>query len=65
MSEALQGPAGNSREIEITRAELPLFCPRDSESAWSMHPRVFIPIEDSVDQRATCPYCGAKYVLVD
>ncbi|MCU0972309.1 MAG: zinc-finger domain-containing protein [Gammaproteobacteria bacterium] len=28
-----------------------------------MHPRVFLPIEKT--GQATCPYCGAQYVLED
>ena len=48
---------------EVTRADLPLHCPTDEMSLWNTHPRVFLPIEDSGE--ATCPYCGAQYVLKD
>jgi len=30
---------------------------------WNSHPRVYLPIEDAGE--ATCPYCGAVYVLKD
>ncbi len=49
---------------EITRADLPLHCPLDGMSLWNSHPRVFLPIEQT-GGRATCPYCGAEYVLKD
>ncbi len=49
---------------EITRADLPLHCPLDGMSLWNSHPRVFLPIERT-GGRATCPYCGAEYVLKD
>jgi uncharacterized Zn-finger protein len=51
------------REVEITAADLPLHCPRDGEEAWSSHPRVFLPIEDSADGTSLCPYCGTLYRL--
>jgi uncharacterized Zn-finger protein len=48
---------------EITRADLPLHCPMKGMSLWNSHPRVYLPIEQSGEQR--CPYCGAVYVLID
>jgi uncharacterized Zn-finger protein len=51
--------------IAVTRADLPLSCPRPTDALWNMHPRVYLPIEDEPDHRATCPYCGAVYVLKD
>jgi uncharacterized Zn-finger protein len=47
--------------IEISRADLPLSCPRPEDEVWNMHPRVYLPIEK--DGTAACPYCGARYVL--
>ena len=47
----------------VTRAELPLHCPLPGTSLWNSHPRVFLPIEDTGE--AVCPYCGARYTLVD
>jgi uncharacterized Zn-finger protein len=45
----------------VQRSELPLACPRPQDSLWNMHPRVYLPIEKTGE--ASCPYCGAKYVL--
>jgi uncharacterized Zn-finger protein len=47
----------------IKRADLPLSCPLPGQEVWNMHPRVYLPIEKTGE--ATCPYCGAKYVLED
>lgn len=48
---------------EVTRADLPLSCPMPGMSLWNSHPRVYLPIESSGEER--CPYCGAVYVLKD
>ncbi len=48
---------------EVTRADLPLSCPMPGMSLWNSHPRVYLPIGDSGEER--CPYCGAVYVLKD
>ncbi len=58
---AIQPNAEN--RYEVTRADLPLQCPLDSMSLWNSHPRVYLPIEES--GRASCPYCGTQYLLVD
>lgn len=49
--------------IQVKRADLPLSCPRPEDEVWNMHPRVYLPIEKTGE--ATCPYCGAHYVLSD
>lgn len=57
-------PARNGttlRYYEVTAADLPVHCPMDSASLWSMHPRVYLPVAETGE--ATCPYCGARYVL--
>ncbi|GMR08838.1 MAG: zinc-finger domain-containing protein [Gammaproteobacteria bacterium] len=51
------------RRYEVTRAELPLHCPTDQMSLWNSHPRVYLPIEET--GKASCPYCGAEYILKD
>ncbi|GMR16583.1 MAG: zinc-finger domain-containing protein [Gammaproteobacteria bacterium] len=51
------------KRYEITKKDLPLHCPMPNMSLWNSHPRVFLAIEDSGE--ATCPYCGAVYVLKD
>ena len=47
----------------VTRADLPLHCPMPGMSLWNSHPKVYLPIEESGEER--CPYCGAVYVLQD
>lgn len=48
---------------KVTRDQLPLSCPLPEDEVWNMHPRVYLPIEKTGE--ATCPYCGAHYVLQD
>ncbi len=50
--------------IQVRRSELPVHCPRDGESLWNSHPRVYIPVEENGGQ-ARCVYCSALYQLVD
>lgn len=47
--------------IEVSRSDLPLGCPLPGQALWSLHPRVFLPIEKTGE--AVCPYCGAQYRL--
>ncbi len=62
-NEAKEIPANAQNRYEVTRADLPLSCPMPSMSLWNSHPRVYLPIEESGQER--CPYCGAVYVLRD
>jgi uncharacterized Zn-finger protein len=62
MNETSSTPNKNT-VIEVTRDELPLACPRPEDEVWNMHPRVYLPIEKTGE--AVCPYCGARYRLVD
>ena len=55
--------ANTQTQVEVSRAELPLSCPRPNQKLWNAHPRVFLPIEES--GKATCPYCGTHYLLKD
>jgi uncharacterized Zn-finger protein len=50
-------------EYEVTQADLPLSCPMPNQKLWNAHPRVYLPIDKSGEER--CPYCGALYRLVD
>ena len=51
----------SSENIEITLKDLPLSCPGpEDKEAWSEHPRVYLNLKN---KRATCPYCGKKYLL--
>jgi uncharacterized Zn-finger protein len=56
-------PANAQNRYEVTRKDLPLHCPMKGMSLWNSHPRVYLPIEASGEER--CPYCGAVYVLKD
>ncbi|MGQ0801854.1 MAG: zinc-finger domain-containing protein [Pseudomarimonas sp.] len=47
--------------IHVAKADLPLSCPMPGAAVWNMHPKVYLPIEAT--GRASCPYCGASYVL--
>ncbi len=47
--------------FEVTAKDLPLHCPMPGSTLWNSHPRVFLPIKE--EGKATCPYCGAQYVL--
>ena len=63
MREAKLIEANAQNRYEVTRADLPLSCPMPGMTLWNSHPRVYLPIEDSGQER--CPYCGAVYVLKD
>ena len=55
--------ANAQNRYEVTHADLPLHCPMKGMSLWNSHPRVYLPIEKSGEER--CLYCGAVYVLID
>lgn len=55
--------SGTQRRYEVSRKELPVYCPRPGAELWSAHPRVYLPLGES--DQARCPYCGALYVLKD
>jgi uncharacterized Zn-finger protein len=55
--------ASTQRHYTVTRAELPICCPQPDMRLWDSHPRVYLPIEATGE--ATCPYCNAKFSLVD
>lgn len=63
-SQSAQAPAAAAREYNVRRADLPLSCPSPDMQLWNAHPRVYLPIE-SEDGQSVCPYCGARYRLVD
>ncbi len=56
-------PTARTMRVEVTHADLPLHCPTPAMSLWISHPRVFLPIDVSGEER--CPYCGTVYVLTD
>ncbi len=55
----MQSNHTTQRTVEVTAADLPLFCPTPDMSLWSGHPRVFIPADQTGEAR--CPYCGTLY----
>lgn len=57
------GPSRPAPTYEVKRSDLPLHCPPDAAPLWSLHPRVYLPIDRSGHEK--CPYCGAEYVLKD
>ena len=61
---AKAAPAGGNRVFyQVKRKDLPLSCPTPETEVWSLHPRVYLPIKKT--GKAVCPYCGARYELVD
>ena len=45
----------------VSAADLPLSCPMPGMSLWNSHPRVYLAVEKTGEEK--CPYCGAVYVL--
>lgn len=62
-TDASLGTASAERRYEVHRADLPLSCPTPEQKLWNSHPRVYLPIEETGS--ALCPYCSARYHLVD
>ena len=57
-------PANAQQRYDVTRADLPLSCPLPSMALWNSHPRVYMAIEAEGGE-SHCPYCGARFFLVD
>ena len=55
--------ANAQSEYEVSRQDLPLSCPMPGQKLWNSHPRVYLPIEET--GTASCPYCGARYRILD
>lgn len=55
--------ASTAQSFDVHRADLPLSCPTPGQKLWNSHPRVYLPIEET--GTALCPYCSARYTLVD
>ncbi len=49
--------------ITVYRKDLPLSCPSVHMQNWNMHPRVYLPIEETGTYM--CPYCSTYYRLLD
>lgn len=55
--------ASAEKTYQVSRKDLPLSCPTPGQKLWNAHPRVYLPIEETGE--AMCPYCSARYTLVD
>ncbi|MEM7206535.1 MAG: zinc-finger domain-containing protein [Pseudomonadota bacterium] len=65
MSQPEPKQPNSANSVAVSRSDLPLHCPTPDSSLWNSHPRVYVPLEDSEDGTAKCPYCGTEYYLVD
>ncbi len=54
-------PACQSSVIQVKVEDLPLSCPTPDMQLWNGHPKVYLPIEETLEE--VCPYCGTKFVL--
>ncbi len=63
-ADALPTLANAENCYPVTRADLPLSCPMPSMSLWNSHPRVYMPILEQ-GGHSRCPYCGARFDLID
>ncbi len=59
--DTIQKDFNNLGEQVVMRADLPIACPTPAMALWNAHPRIYLPIEAT--GKATCPYCGAHYIL--
>lgn len=50
-----------ANRYEISASDLPLSCPMPGMYLWNSHPKVYLPIHETGEER--CPYCSAVYVL--
>ena len=51
--------------ILVSRKDLPLSCAKTADEVWNMHPLVFLPLNGGTDKVVVCPYCDARYQLID
>lgn len=56
-------PANAQNRYGVSLSDLPLSCPMPGMYLWNSHPKVFIPVAETGE--AKCPYCGAKYHLLE
>ena len=56
-------PANAQNKYGVRASDLPLSCPMPGMYLWNSHPKVFIPVQET--GAAKCPYCGARYQMVD
>ena len=46
---------------QVTKADLPLSCPMPGMYLWNSHPKVYLPIHKTGEEK--CPYCGAEFYI--
>ncbi|MEE2769831.1 MAG: zinc-finger domain-containing protein [Pseudomonadota bacterium] len=49
------------KRLVVSKSDLPISCPLPDDEAWSLHPKVYIPL-DQTDEY-TCPYCSRHFIL--
>lgn len=52
---------GIAKHYVVREKDLPFSCPPNDKDVWNLHPKVYLPIEETGE--ISCPYCGSKYVL--
>ncbi|MBF13684.1 MAG: hypothetical protein CMF46_04920 [Legionellales bacterium] len=53
------------KTIKVKTKDLPVRCPPTDRHTTELHPVVYLPIEEFIDKKATCYYCGQTYELDD
>ncbi len=48
--------------IHVHAHDLPLSCPTKEMTLWNAHPKVYLPIDKTGQEK--CPYCGTEFVLI-
>lgn len=61
MGHTVKDTAKNVSQHIVFKKDFPISCPGPKTLLWDQHPRVYLPIEETGE--ATCPYCGAHYIL--
>jgi len=52
--------------IKVTQGSMPICCPPKGEDVTSLHPRVYIKLEDEQGgsgRTGKCPYCGNLFEM--
>ena len=63
IDEKQQTPTSPRRVVYVHSDDLPVHCPMPQSTLWSLHPRVYIPLQEGDTEPVICPYCGTAYAL--
>jgi uncharacterized Zn-finger protein len=63
MNDVNEQHACSQQRYEVQYNDLPLSCPMPNVTLWDGHPKVYLDVKGK--DEVMCPYCGAKYVLID